>query len=390
MALTPTSPQMIPAEFADRLSDELLLQPDAEFIFARWAYSEALAAGFQNDPGFEIARMQLMEGRLPVGGGGGIPGNWTEAMSSGQGGPLMLSKGMVYPGLVKMVQEAKGPGENIKIDRPKFIDGATTESLRKLAVSDKIFGTNSQPITMEQVDVLILAVGGPGDSAGHIVPIHIPRFTQHRSHHQLLPNVGYQLRRDRNKYLDDLIMGRFITAASTGGWVTRPQGISVITDYTGSGNEPMSFDLIVSAAEQLKTRKIPGIGGAGKYVAVLDLHQIAQLKLDPQFQRQAVFLKDMNPIVAGSFPGATAEVENLIVCESNRMPRLTNLGAGANLTGYQGIVTAPGAIGWGLAEDARVLTDKNDDGGRNAQFAWEAYEGWNILDDRFVQTIVTD
>lgn len=385
MALDPNTPLNTPQEFADALSDRLLVQPDSEFIFARWAYGAALAQQMAGDPTAEMMRIQMMEGRLPFNGGAGAASNMAEAMNRGMGGPLLLASGLTFPDLVVMVQEAKEPGEVIKINRPKFIDGATTESKRQLKATDKIFGTNSQAITFEQVDVTIVENGGPGDSSGAIVPIHVPRFTQHRSKHNLLVNVAYQLRRDRNKFVDDLIMNRCLDAFSA----TRPDGVSAAGDYTAAGAEPMSFDLIVSAAEALKGRKVPGVGGAGKYIAVLDLHQVAQLKLDPQFQRLAVFLDDLNPL-RSMFPGAVAQVENLIVCESTRMPRLSNLGASANITGYQGLVLAPGALGWGCAEDAHAITDKNDDGGRNAQFAWNAYEGWQVLDDRFGQAIITD
>ena len=58
MALDLTSPQVIPADFNDRLSEDLLLQPDAEYFWARSAYSAMLAAGLGGMDGFDLAAMQ--------------------------------------------------------------------------------------------------------------------------------------------------------------------------------------------------------------------------------------------------------------------------------------------------------------------------------------------
>jgi N4-gp56 family major capsid protein len=380
MGLNPTSTNTTPAEFQERLSSQLLLQPDVEFIFARWAFGAAVAAQMMDEDGFDTAMMELRDGRVTRGGSTvGI----AEAMSSGMGGPLLLAMGVVFPDLVTMVKEAKLPGETIKINRPKFIDGATTEANRRLGSTDKIFGTNSQAINREQVDVTVVQYGGPGDANGNIVPLAVTRFAQNRAAHDLIVEVGYQLRRDRWKFVDDIAQSRLLASPNQ----TTPGGTATAS-FTAQDAEGMDLDTLMDVVEALKGRKIPGVGGAGKYVGVLDLHQVSQLKKDPKYQNLAKEIDDRNPLNA-LFPGAVATVENLIVCECTRMPR-TTAGAGGALTAYQGLVLAPGALGWASAEGARAIRDKNDDGGRFAQYAWEAYEGWAALDDRFVQKVVTD
>lgn len=383
MADNPTTPQNLPADFTDRLSDELLLVPDGEFILARWAFAAALAAQMKEEDGFDLAMMQLREGRVAE---SGAAANMAEAMSQGMGGPLLLSMGMTYPDMVKMVKEAKLPGEVIKIDRPRFIDGATTEANRKLGPTSKVFGTNSQPIGMDQVDVTIVEYGGPGNAAGDIVPINIGSFAQNRSAHDLILQTGYELRRDRTKFVDDLLYTRALAAAAANSdGVTRGGNVASDAAFTGADNEPFGFETIVRAGEAIKGRKVPGVGGAGRYPMLIDLHQASQLKLDPKYQRLAVFEPQWNPL----FPGYMKTVEDVIICVSNRMPRVTNLGAATNITGYQALIVAPNAIGWALARDAKAIRDRNDDGGRFNQFAWNAYEGWKILDERFCQKVVT-
>jgi hypothetical protein len=384
MAENPTTPSNMPAEFTDQLSEQLLLVPDSEFVLARFAYSALLAAQMQDEEGFDLAMMQVREGRLAA--GAGAPANIAEAMSQGMGGPLLLSMGMVFPDMVSMVREARAPGENIKINRPRFIDGATTEANRILGPNASIFGSSSQQINMDQVDVTVKEYSGPGDASGNVVPINLARFTQHRSRHDLLTQCGYELRRDRNKLVDDTCYTRLIAAAdASSDGVTRGGDVASNAAFTGADNEPCSFDVLVKASEKIKGRKVPGIGGVGRYLCLLDIHQATQLKLDPQYQRLSVFQPEFNPL----FPGYLRTVEDLVVCMVNRMPRLSTLGAGGNLTGYQGLIIAPGVLGWASAMDAKVLRDRNDDGGRFNRFAWHAYEGWVVLNDNFVQKIIT-
>jgi len=238
---------------------------------------------------------------------------------------------------------------------------------------------------MEQVAITIVEYLGPTNAAGSLAPLSLPRFTQHRSAHDLLVDIGLQLRRDRYRFLDDKIQNDLIAACGAAGYVTRPVGMSTNSDYTGQGNEPFSFDLIVSSSEQMISRKIPGLNGQFKYPLLLDQHQVAQLKLDPMYQRLSVFEPSYNPL----FPGYVSTCENAVICMSNRMPRLSSFGAFTG-TGYQGLMFAPGAYGWACAMDAMALRNRNDDGGRNNEFGWCAYEGLQVLDDRFFQLIITD
>lgn len=387
MSLDLTSPQIIAAEFNDRLSDQLLLQPDPQYIFAKMLYAALVADALaEMDPtAFELAKLQAAEGRLVKGAGDAA--NLVEAMAGGMGGPLNLNDGLSFPEMAKMVREAHMPGEVIKINRPAYINGDTTPSKRAASPTTKLFGTNSQPITMQQVAMTILENLGPADASGNLSPISLPRFTAHRSAHDLLVDVGMQLRRDRYRFLDDKFQNDIINAATNGtNGVTRPVGVSGNSSYTAQDNEPMSFDLLVKAGQALKERFIPGIGGGPKYLAVLSTNQTAQLKLDPQFQRLATFYSEYNPL----FPGAFGEVDTMVLMESTRLPTLASQGVGSNVTLYQGVVLAPGAYGWGCAQDAIALRNRNDDGGRNNEFGWSAYEALQVLDERFFQVMITD
>jgi N4-gp56 family major capsid protein len=380
------TPGAIPAEFNDWLAQELLLAPDAQFVLARSAFSAALAAQFEGDGAFDLAMMQFKEGRM---GPQGFLANMPEAMSQGMGGPLTPLGQMTYPGFVKVVTDpAKAmPGEVIKINRPKFLANPTTEASRLLAPQDQVFGGASQVPGMDQVPVTIKEYFGPTDAAGNKAPLNLAEFTRNRSMHDLLAYVGMLLRRDRYALVDFLMHLRLLDAAVAAGNVTFASNMTALSQYTAPGNESCSFDMLVRANEAMRStpRFAPGVENKNRYVTFLDTHQISDLKLDPQYQKLSQYHKELDPL----FPGYIATVENLIICEDNNMPRLTGQGVNSNLTVYQGIMVAPGVLGWANTKGATPLRDRNDDGGRFDRYAWNVFEGWQVLDDRFVQAIQT-
>jgi N4-gp56 family major capsid protein len=382
MADVPSSDVILSAEFTDRLSQRLLIVPDPQFVFARWAYAAAAKAGMQSIDSYNMAMLQLQEGRVAD---VGALANTNQAMSSGMGGPLTLAgQNFTFPDMMLMAAEAAQPGTTIKLNRPRFTDGATTLANRRVAPQTKLAG-NTQAITRDQVDVTIYEYAGPGDSSGNVVPISLSLFAQARSAHDLLSDIGNQLRRDRYKFLDDTIIGYLVAAAeSNASGTTRGADVAANSNFVGSGNEPMTLDLVFKAVEQLKTRYVPGLGFDGRYVAVLHPHQIQQLKNDPRYQASAVFMQGYNVL----FPGYATTIENVVLCESQRMPTVTNLGAGS-VTGYKGVVLGPQALAWALAKDAWSARDKADDFGRFARFVWMAHEGFSVADSTFVQELLT-
>src|SRR6266702_5242124 len=260
MSLDLTSPQIIAPEFNDRLSEQLLVQPDSEYIFARWLYAAAMQDAFaEADPAaWELAKIQMLEGRLAKGAGGG-EAELAKAMSAGQGGPLSLMwQDMQYPDMARIVREAKMPGEVIKVNRPVFLNGDTTPANRLGSPTTKLFGTNSQPITLQQMAMTIVEYLGPATAGGTLAPISLPRFTQHRSAHDLLVDVGYQLRRDRYRFIDDKYQNDVINGATAAGYVTFPQGVTSNATFTAAGNEPFTVDMIINGVKAMKDRFIPG------------------------------------------------------------------------------------------------------------------------------------
>ncbi|TXH41901.1 MAG: hypothetical protein E6Q97_36665 [Desulfurellales bacterium] len=348
---------------------------------ARFAFAAEAAQQFSEADGWDVVAMQLREGRVPA---AGDVANLMEAMGGGMGRDL-LSMGIVYPEMITIVQEAKLPGESVKINRPRFINGATTASSRLLSGSARVFGTNSQPLVTDQVDVTVREYGGPGDSTGAVVPISVGSFAANRAMHNLFAQTGLELKRDRHKFVDDLLYSLAIAAVPTANVV---RGGSATTDaaFTGSGNEPMTYDLLVRASEPIKQSGVAGVGGKAQYLCLVDVHQLSQLKLDSRYQRLGVFQPEYNAL----FPGYAKTVDDLIICGINTTAmRVSNLGAGGTTAGYNALIMAPACLGWGSGMSAKVIRDRNDDGGRHNAFAWIAYEGWTVLESRGFAKITT-
>src|SRR6266852_2287013 len=163
----------------------MLIVPDPQFIFAKWAYAALASRSLSSLDSYNVAMLQLQEGRIPD---SGALANTNEAMSSGMGGPLQLpGGGYVFPDMLYMVNEANGkPGTTFKVDRPRFIDGITTLANRRMNPSTKLF-SNSQPISRDQVSVTIFEYTGPGDTVtGAPTPISISLFAQTRTFHDIL------------------------------------------------------------------------------------------------------------------------------------------------------------------------------------------------------------
>lgn len=385
MAQNTTTDLILAAEFTDILTQRMLVVPDPQFVFAKWAYATLASRQLRENDSYNLAMQQLREGRIPD---RGMMANTDQAMSSGMGGPLTLPGGSyVYPDMIYFVDEAVGkPGTTFKIDRPRFIDGLTSLANRRMRPADRLFN-NTQPITRDQIDITIFEYDGPGDTVtGAPTPIDVSLFAQTRSFHDILADVSNQLRRDRYKFLDDTIIAYLVAMAeATSGGVTRGGDVASNAAFVGGGNEPFSLDLLFKANEQLRSRNVPGLSMDSRYVLVMHPHQTQQLKNDPRFQNQAVFMQNYNVL----FPGYAGTVENFVLCESQRMPVVTNLGAGSNQTGYKALAIAPNALAWACAMDATVVRDKNDDGGRFAKFGWISFEGFNPADQTFVQEILT-
>jgi hypothetical protein len=151
--------------------------------------------------------------------------------------------------------------------------------------------------------------------------------------------------------------------------------------FPTSGEVAVDLETLFRAEEGLKTANVPRFAD-GSYAAVVSPRQMRQLKTDPDFKQLAVFLPSQNPLQIASI----AKVGNgITLIESNTV--LTDTTTVSGQTIYHGVMFGPGAVGYGIDEACRVANANEDNYGETSKVIWIAYEGFQLLDNRFVAGI---
>lgn len=364
----PLSRVTLPSDFSDITSAMMLGQPEPEYLYAKMAFAAnvraALAAtdasallsslgtrgpGSQGAPVPDLASMQLAIARSP------------------------------FAGAITVVAELerKGVGHTVRINRPVFAGGGYTEAGRTIGQATSI-STTPVEVTNEQVAITIRRVAGPYDSTNsRVAPFAIDRLDAQRSAHSLASTAGMQLVRDRMKYLDTVLALKF----DAGTTVVRPGGIAADASFPSSGEVPLDLDTLFRTEQALKDLFIPRFPD-GSYLAVVSPAQMRQLKLDPDFKNLAVFLPDQNPL---EIETVVKVGKGITLVESSTIVRDTTTVSGQTI--QRGQMFGPGAVGYGIDDACRVANANEDNYGETPKIIWIAYEGLQLLDNRFVASM---
>lgn len=347
-------------EFVDQLSQELLVEPDSQYIFALLA---------------RAARAQAM-GIPDILGESGAGANMSEAMGAGLGTlDLLDRRWMAVAGdFAKVVSEPTVPGLTVLIDQPRYLGGTYTEASRALTDGNRITATPQAP-TMGQVAVTIKEYGGPHDGT-NVAPIGITDFLKRRSRHDLVQYIGLLLRRDRNKFVDTVLINLLLSTTNE----TTPSGTA---DAALTAGALFTDAMLGSMLRSLQERNIPTFSN-GMYMCVMSPKHQEDLRQDATFREQVRYLQNENPLISGHF----ANYANFMLVTSTNIPT-ADVGSGGAVTGYQGLAFGPQSVGWAIGKDAEARRSKDDDFGREDRIVWTAHEGWQLMDAAFVQRFVT-
>jgi hypothetical protein len=309
----------------------------------------------------------------------GIAANMGEAMGGAMGtldlNPRFQRLAMDF---VKRVEEVgTGPGKVFLIDRPQYMDaGLFTEAARTLTEGTPVTAT-PQAITMAQASLTCVEFAGPHDGS-NVAPVAITDFLKRRSKHDLVEYMGLLLRRDRNKFLDRVFVNQMLTTTH----VSYGSGSANLTSAT-AGSAPLIDDDIAAVKLALQSRNIPTFSD-GMYCMVLSPQHEADLRKDDQFREIVRYLAADGPLVQGHL----GDYNGFHLFISNNIP-VAAVGSGGSVTGYQGVAFGPQSIGWGVGMDAEARKSKADDFGREDRLIWIAHEAFKLLNEDFVQKIVT-
>ncbi len=357
------------AEFLDRTSAEILMQPEPEYFHASLILNATKArVDFGGKIGLPIPDRQISVSGVP---GYADMGDFMQQLSK--------TVDPVYGRAIRVVPEfmEDGVGHTIKINRPKFTDSTYTRASRRIPTGTAI---NKTPITVgsEQATVTVERYGGPYDNTNsQIQPYGFERADMKRMLHDPNSIKEFHLVRDFRKAVDRWGVDLFDNGAAI-----YPTGMTADNDSTSAGDFPFSYELITIVSREMKEGMVPRFQN-GKYMMVITPQQKQQLVVDNQFLDLVETHKDMNPVFNMNYVGTCLDMD---IFESITLNTVSN---GSSVPIQYGQCFGPNSVGFGMTEMPRIATDSDDNFGETAKLIWLWYCGFDVLDSRFQRSIRT-
>jgi hypothetical protein len=356
---------LLPAEFYDITSSMMLVAPTPEFTYAKLLYASDTRAQFMAS---DITGFLSAMPRGPRSSGAAVPDL--------QDMQLSLAKSIMAEAVTAVPElEGRGIGHTVRINRPQFAGGGYTLAARRVGSSQSI-STTPIDVAAEQAMITIHRHVGPYAAGGtQPQPYSIDRLDSGKSVHQLAGVVGLHMQYDRWRWVDAVIASLMDSAVTH---VQRAGNLTADSQFPVGNEVPVDLEMLLRAEERMRAAGIPRFSD-GTYGVVLSTRQMRQLRLDPQFSRQSKFVESQNVLLNSS---VVRVGESLSIMESATVPTDTTTVAGATI--HRGVMFGPGALGYALDEPCRVASSNDDNYGETAKVIWVAYEGFSVLDERFM------
>jgi hypothetical protein len=354
----------LPEEFYDKTSDMLLVQPEAQYLYAM-LYLGALRAS------------------LTTPGELGNPGRTAPSVgadySSAERDRLMLSNPMLTEVIAAKVDFNSAPGNVIRINRPAFTNTTYTEASRKIVGGSTISTTaivGAGAVISEQTSLTLFRYGGPYDSTNsRVAPLAIEAFDANMGVHKAAQINGTTLKRDCHRFLDAVHVTLLDLAATS----VYPEGMTADNDATTAGMFPFTYEQLNRTEQKMDDANLPTFGD-GFRVLVLTPTQLKQLKDDPQYQRQAFSFPEFNTL----FPQYVKSVGKFHIFKSTTLTQANN---SSSVAIHKGHAIAPGALLAGMGRPLRVMNAIDDNFGETVKVLWLGDLAFGLADNRFVYSV---
>lgn len=353
---------VLPEEFYDLTSAQLLVQPEPQYLHAQWCMGAMPGMDLSAPGAFGLAGRQI--------GGSGAP------YAGYESGMLKLAEQM--PASLFAVKEdfKGGPGHVMKFNRPAFTDSTYTEASRQIA-SGATISTTPILAGSEQVSLTLKRYGGPYSSA--VQPYAIEAFDAQMGVHNLAQFVGTHLRRDFHKTLDSFWIAIADAAAVASSQIVYPLGITGVDGMTVAGASPLTYEMLLRTSRTMDDAKLPTLPD-GKRVLVITSHGKAQLALDSKFIQNSQFHKELDIL----FPGYLKSTPEFHIFVSRNLARTNN---SSSVAIHYAQAIAPGAFGCGMGRPPSVRTNTNDNYGEQVLAIWLADMALGCVDNRFCVSV---
>jgi hypothetical protein len=354
----------LPQEFFDITSADLLVQPEPQYLHALLAKS-ALDA----DLNATQVGLQIPGRDFPTAGA---------AYADVDAGRLSLSDPLLSAAIKVQndFNSAEMVGHTIRINRPKYTESTYTQASRRVPVGSTI---SQSPISVEseQVAMTIDRFAGPYDNtAGAVRPYGIERFDATRGVHSMAAVREHYFKRDFDKWLDRVVVDLFDQAAT----VIYPTGMTAANDSTAVGDFPFSLDQIRRTRTSMDAANIP-VFADGMRMMILTPLQQEQLEADPEYQRQARYTPEFNPIFVKTY---IKSVSNFHLFKSTTLLTTAN---SSSIPIQYGQAFGPGMVGMGAQGMPRVVPSTEDMFGERILAIWLWYAAFQVLDNRFGRSV---
>jgi len=355
----PTASRLtLPENFFDITSDELLLQPEPQYLFARMMFSAMMA---------ELAipaELGLAGRTMPTSGAPYVtPESQQLDLNAGQE--------IQAQAFACAIDFNAKPGGTVRLNRPLYPNTTYTLASRVVGSNTSI-STTPIAVGSEQTDLTLFRYAGPYDQANsRVAPYGIEAFDANMGVHKLAAIVGGNLKRDYTKFLDSVWVTLLDSLSSS----VYPKGFTVDNDIASVGAAPMDFDTIARAERALDEANIPYFG-TGKRLFVATPQQLQELKNDAQYSRYAEFFPQYNAL----FPEYVADIGKFHVLKSNTLLKTAN---SSSVPVNHGCAFGPGLFGAGVGRPPRVAASTDDNYGETGKVVWIADLAFQLSNNTF-------
>jgi hypothetical protein len=357
----------VPQEFYDRVSDQLLLAPDHQYVYADLILSTL---------GVNLALPDMV----------GLPGR--DVMGQGapyataEAGRLILETDPITQDLIAVDHNFKGEtGDSVRFNRPLYTDWSVAEADRRLRPGQTI-STTGIDVGSEQAVMTLHRYAGPYSSAtagaGAIGPVVIEKFDLERGVHNLVQLKGMHLRRDFHRFVN----ARGVDVGDSASTTVRPVGMTDDNTATAKGEFTLDHETCIRTAQSMDDAKLPTLGD-GKRLLVVTPQGLAQLNQDPSFVNAAKEESRLNPLMH-RYTSMRAVLPEWYVFVSTTLTTTAN---NSSINIHTAHAWAPGAMGVGMGSAPRVAASSNDNYGESIPIVWIAYMAFACLDSRFVYKV---
>lgn len=360
----------LPAEFFDTTSATLLHAPEPQYLHARLILA-AMSMDLDAKGGLALP----------------IPGRAITAQREGYLTlPEMqfeLSDPIAAEAVRVMTDFAPGsttPGHTIRFNRPRFVDSTYTFGSREVPAGSLI-STTPVNVGSDQVPLTVKRWAGPYDATNsRVAPYQVNRFDSGRAVHSLAGVAELHFMRDFHKTIDAFGVALWNSCKAAN--IVYPVGMTAVDDAVAVGDHPMDYATLALTERRLDDANIPKFSN-GKRIMVLTTLQVEQLSRDSEYQRLAVFEKDYNPLLKGSYVKSCGGFDIM------KSTTLTQTNNSSSIPIQYGQAFGPGMVGVGPASMPAVVPNSQDNYGEDVLAIWLWYCAFGVLDDSFGCSIRT-